>query len=317
MYYPIIRGRQYDLLAIRELAINGRLSRYITPIIEPIKLNSTLISTLSEIANAQNRAIVISNPKVGSFMGELEIEDIKHKFTKITKENNVIIGHHFNKYSMEQIEDLMESYEVDLNEIVVIHSEKKLVNLYNELFEEEIPKLNLIPLDNAFRRQLNGQNLVGLDDKFNKLMRNVDYLDNENEFFSEEHLFFTEEGYVGFADYSVVGAEYNEGGFAPYAVAIHIVYPNDENALEIMHFVSDSNRDTSDPAGKFSEALDKLIEWYEEYSRKYSRNDYMDTLAMQIFKRHYDEGTYPGLPTLKKLSIMHHLEVVGNFLEGR
>lgn len=313
-YYPIIRGRQYDLLAIRELTINSKLSRYITPIIEPIKLSTTLISTLSEITNAQNKAIVISNPKVGSFMGELEIEDIKHKFTKIIKENNVIIGHHFNKYSTEQLEDLIESYKVDLDEIVLIHSEKKLVNLYNDIFDVVTPRLNLIPLDNAFRRQLNRQNLVGLDDKFNKLIRNADYLENENEFFSEEHLYFEEEGYVGFADYSVVGADYNEGGFAPYAVAIHIVYPNEENnELEIMHFVSDSNKDTSDPAGKFSEALDKLIEWYQ----KYSYNAYMDTLAMQIFKRHYEEGTYPGLPTLKKLSIMHHLELVGNILEGR
>ncbi|MEK4508757.1 sce7725 family protein [Paenibacillus sp. FSL K6-2524] len=313
MYYPIIRGRQYDLLAIRELAVNYRLSRHITPIIEPIKLNSTLISTLSEIRNAQNSAIVISNPKVGSFMGELEIEDIKHKFIELTKENNVTIAHHFNKNSVEQIRDIIESYEVELNDIVVVHSEKKLVNLYNDIFEEEIPKLNLIPLDNAFRRQLNGKNLVGLDDKFNKLLRNVDYLDNENEFFSEEHLFFAEEGYIGFSDYSVVGAEFNEGGFAPYAVAIHIAYPNEESALEIMHFVSDSNRDTSDPAGKFSEALDKLIEWYVDYSD----NDFMNTLAMQIFKRHHNEGTYPGLPTLKKLSIMHHLELVGNILEGR
>ncbi|PQP90940.1 hypothetical protein CPT76_03750 [Paenibacillus sp. AR247] len=246
-------------------------------------------------------------------MGELEIEDIKHKFIELTKENNVTIAHHFNKNSVEQIRDIIESYEVELDDIVVIHSEKKLVNLYNDIFEEKTPMLNLIPLDNAFRRQLNGKNLVGLDDKFNKLLRNADYLDNENEFFSEEHLFFAEEGYIGFSDYSVVGAEFNEGGFAPYAVAIHIVYPNEENALEIMHFVSDSNKDTSDPAGKFSEALDKLIVWYKDYSH----NAYMDTLAMQIFKRHYDEGTYPGLPTLKKLTIMHHLEVVGNLLEGR
>lgn len=313
MYYPIIRGRQYDLLAIRELTINDRLSRYIIPIIEPIKLNSTLISTLSEITKAQKQAIVISNPKVGSFIGELEFEDIKDRFIELTKENNVIIGHHFNKNSLVQIEDLVESYKVKLNEIVIIHNEKKLVNLYNEIFEEEVPKLNLIPLDNAFRRQLNGQNLVGYDDKFNKLLRNADYLDIENEFFSEEHLFFKEEGYVGFSDYSVVGADYNESGFAPYAVAVHIVYPNEENALEVMHFVSDSNKDTSDPAGKFSEALEKLIEWYEDYLH----DSRMDTMAMQIFQRHYDEGTYPGLPTLKKLSIMHHLELVGNILEGR
>lgn len=35
---------------------------------------------------------------------------------------------------------------------------------------------------------------------------------------------YQNENYVGFADYSVVGEEFNESGFAPVAVAIHVVY---------------------------------------------------------------------------------------------
>ena len=43
-------------------------------------------------------------------------------------------------------------------------------------------------------------------------------------FFSDSHLYYQNENYVGFADYSVVGEEFNESGFAPVAVAIHVVY---------------------------------------------------------------------------------------------
>ncbi|MFC5530322.1 sce7725 family protein [Cohnella yongneupensis] len=311
MYYPIIRGRQYDLLALRELQSRGILSNKIIPVIEPIKLSTTLMSTISMFVEHKNRVIVITNPKVGSLLGELELSTSKQKFEEIMKHEYVTVAHHFNKHSINQINVLIEEYETQLENIVIIHSEKSLVNLYKDKFEGKVPLLNLIPLDNAFRRQLNDKNLVGLDDKFNKLTRNADYLENDNEFFSEEHLYFQDEGYIGFSDYSVVGEEYNEGGFAPYAVAIHIVYPNHENALEIKHFVSDSNNDTSDPAGKFSQALEKLISWFEEFST----DRRMDTLAMRIFNEHYDEGTYPGLPTLKKLSIMHHLELIGNLLE--
>ncbi len=35
-------------------------------------------------------------------------------------------------------------------------------------------------------------------DPFNKLSRNVDYLDNDDEFYSDDHLYYKEDGYVAF-----------------------------------------------------------------------------------------------------------------------
>jgi hypothetical protein len=310
MYFPIIRGRQYDLLALRELQSKGLLSKKITPIIEPIKLNSTLISTIKAFEEDNRELILISNPRVGSFTGELKLPTVFNQFKELLQSNSIIVGHHLNKNSVNEIHKLQQEYDANLENLVIIHSERSLVPLYKEIFAVEKPWLNVIPSDNSFRRQLSDQRLAGLDDKFNKLPRNADYLEQEREFFSEEHLFFSSEGYFGFSDYSVVGKEYNDGGFAPYAVAIHIVYPNAESALEIMHFVSDSNNDISDPAGKFSESLDKLVRWYQEYIS----DDRMKTYAMECILRHYEEGTYPGLATLKKLSIMHHLELMGRLL---
>jgi hypothetical protein len=310
MYFPIIRGRQYDLLALRELKIRGLLSNKIIPIIEPIKMSPTLLSTINSFHENGDSLIIISNPKVGSFKGEVALPSVYEQFRKLMFYDSVIIGHYLNKESESQIIKLQQEFNAELHKLVIIHSERNFVQLYKDIFNNTKAWLNLIPSDNSYRRQLRGQQLATLDDKFNKLSRNADYLDFENEFFSEEHLFYQEEGYYGFSDFSIVGKEYNESGFAPYAVAIHIVFPNSENALEIMHFVSDSNDDTSDPAGKFSEALDKLMDWY----KLLESDDRMNTLAMQILIQHHNEGTYPGLPTLKKLSIMHHLELIGRLL---
>ncbi|EOP02090.1 hypothetical protein ICS_05724 [Bacillus cereus BAG2O-3] len=311
MYFPIIRGRQYDLLALRELQTRGLLSDRIVPIIEPTRLSSTLLSTVRAFEDNNRDLIIISNPKVGSFTDEIELPSVYRQFREMMSSDSVMIGHHFNRDSISEIADLQQEFNVDLEDLAIIHSERNLVRSYREIFNDETARFNIIPSDNAFSRQLSDQELVGLDDKFNKLPRNVDYLEQENEFFSEEHLFFSDEGYIGFSDFSVVGEEFNESGFAPYAVAIHIVYPNAEGALEIMHFVSDSNEDTSDPAGKFSEALEKLIRWYELSTP----DERMNTFAMQCFIQHHREGTYPGLPTLKKLSIMHHLELIGRLLD--
>lgn len=311
MYFPILRGRQYDLLALRDLKRQGRLSSNIVPIIEPIKLSSTLQTTVREFENDESNLIIISNPKVGSLLDELRISTVNRQYQELMSSSSVIIGHFINRDSQSQISNIIQEFGIGIEDLAIIHSERGLVTTYREIYEGKTPWVNLIPSDNAFRRQLNNQELVSVDDKFNKMPRNADYLDNEVEFFSEEHLYYSSEGYIGFSDYSIVGQEYNDGGFAPYAVAIHIVYPNAENVLEIIHFVSDSNDDISDPAGKFFEAIEKLYDWYQDYSD----DGRVNTFAMQTFIEHYNNGTYPGLPTIKKLSIMHHLELVGTLLD--
>ena len=106
-----------------------------------------------------------------------------------------------------------------------------------------------------------------------------------------------------------MGDEYSESGFAPYAVAIHIVYFDQEQDLRIFHFVSDSNLDPSNPAGKFKEALSKLI-------NKVNEGLIQRTVAIEEFERLYRTQSYPGLGTVKKLSIMHHIELVGNYLDS-
>ena len=146
-----------------------------------------------------------------------------------------------------------------------------------------------------------------LENRFNKRDRNYDYIEVDDEPFSEDHLFYEEDGYVGFADYSVVGEEYNDTGFAPYAVAIHIVYFDKDSSLRIRHFVSDSNDDISDPAKKFQEALSKLVEW--------NKTKKLDTMAIKEFEDLFYREAYPGLGTVKKLSIMHHLELIGRYLD--
>lgn len=311
MYFPVLRGRQYDLLALRELKQEGRLSSNIIPVIEPIKLSSTLRTTVKAFEDSNSNIIIISNPKVGSFLDELRILDVNRQYQDLMRKKSVIVGHFINRDSKSEIDKIIQEFGVGIENLAIIHSERNLIPVYRSIYAEETPWINLIPADNAFRRQLNDQKLVAIDDKFNKLARNADYLDDKIEFFSEEHLYFSNEGYVGFSDYSIVGQEYNEGGFAPYAVAIHIVYPNSDNSLEIIHFVSDSNDDTSDPAGKFFQAIEKLYFWHQTFSE----DDRVNTLAMQIFIEHYNNGTYPGLPTVKKLSIMHHLELVGKLID--
>jgi len=52
MYFPYLRGRQYELLALKELAKAGLVGKSVIPVIEPVKASSTLNGTLAEFNNA-------------------------------------------------------------------------------------------------------------------------------------------------------------------------------------------------------------------------------------------------------------------------
>jgi hypothetical protein len=147
--------------------------------------------------------------------------------------------------------------------------------------------------------------LVLLSDPYNKQVRNKDYASDTDEFFSEEHLYFSEEKYDGYSDFLTVGQEYNDKGFSPYAVAIHLSYFAREKVFRIHHFVSNNNEDTSDVAGKFEEALNKLIPFIDDI--------HLTTRASNKFRELSSEGKYPGLGTVKKLSILNHLELVHDY----
>ena len=82
------------------------------------------------------------------------------------------------------------------------------------------------------------------------------------------------------------------------------------NTLRIKHFVSDSNEDPRNPALKFYEAVTKLASWYRNESANIPL-----TLGLKTFLEHYDNQTYPGLGTVKKLSLMHHIELISKYLD--
>ena len=45
MYFPYLRGRQFELIALRELVEHQLIGKHIYPVIEPVKLSSTLTKT--------------------------------------------------------------------------------------------------------------------------------------------------------------------------------------------------------------------------------------------------------------------------------
>lgn len=300
MYFPYFRGRQYDLLALKELVQVKCLSSKVIPVIEPVKMSSTLKSTLKAFEDNSMPVAVILNPCVGDVIG--------------TDLFSCITSNTYPSLLIDDVSDVIVSRLISENyfdRTLFVLNNCDHIEEYDDISSKLSPKFVLHPNERRIKKAIHKRGITGIlfGDRFKKCAKNAEYLKNIDEFFSDDHLSYMEEGCVGFGDYSIIGKEYFEGGFKPYAVAIHIVYFADDMTLRIHHFVSDSNSDTDNVAGKFYEALSKLVEWYHKgYTGK-------KTYALNTFIDYYNKGYYPGLPTIKKLSIMHHLEIVSDFME--
>jgi hypothetical protein len=308
MYFPYLRGRQFELIAIRELLDKEVVGIKLIPIIEPVKLTSTLVKTLQQYTENKHKIAIVMNPEVGEFVTivkekKKEQDKVVEQLYKQLESDYIIKAYLMKKKTPSQL-----NQKDDIDKFMIINPKRDCLDDFQKVYDIKEPSFTLLPDDRTFSRKAPNSKVLFMD-RFEKAARNSDYCKNEDEFFSEDHLYYSTEGFKGFSDYSVVGAEYNESGFAPLAVAIHIVYFDKNKALRIRHFVSDSNDDINDPAGKFGEAVKKLVDWIDETNQ-------IITVGLKGFIDCYNNGKYPGLGTVKKYSIMHHLELMNKYLEG-
>ena len=78
MYFPYLRGKQYELLALKELSTLLGAENAVIPIIEPVRSTegSGLDRCLDALSEAGCDFILIMNPSVGALQGEMAAGDL-------------------------------------------------------------------------------------------------------------------------------------------------------------------------------------------------------------------------------------------------
>lgn len=311
MYHPYFRGKQYELVCIRE---NAELMKAggIVPIIEPVKESlGGLRRALEAVSEAKGKAVVITNPEHGDLAGRAE-DVVK----RLKQEIGTLAGISYalalrETHSVDQV--LSSCRALGSEPITLLHSgftnggaladAIKAIDVAQHVFVE--PKCGKL-----YRAHFKGARRILLRDGFKK-RANKDY--PSSELFSDLHITFEEEGMNGFGDYLVVGDEYSETGGPAYAVAIHLTYidPERDKAMYVFHFKSDRMDTPLDPAGKFLEALGYLVAEAERRGTHLHR-----TAALKEFLALHYAGHFPGLGHVKKLSMAHHIETLAQFIDA-
>lgn len=312
MYYPYFRGKQFDLLAIRECADIFSESNF-TPIIEPVResLNG-LKRAVDQLSQAKANAILIANPTYGD---HTEKADAIDSFIKgeLKSSQNISVGVLLNsssttwmaielaeRFKGRQLSFIHAGFSDPKDLSIAINNEN--IQADHIFFEAHCGKL--------YRRHFESPNRILLRDGFRK-QANSKYPDTEP--FSDLHVTFAEEGMSGFGDFLIVGDEYSETGGPAYAVAIHLTFidPEMDDAMFIHHFKSDRQDTPTDPAGKFYEALTKLVNEVEKPDTKIFRSS-----AVEEFLLLHREKHFPGLGSIKKISMKHHIETLAQYFRG-
>lgn len=314
MYYPYFRGKQNELITIRNNA--GLMARAnFVPIIEPVKetLNG-LKRALDAVVEAGGRAVVIVNPFHGDYSanGESLTGLLAEHFKN---EDGISAGILLtSKMKLQEAISCCKRHEDHC--LTLIHAGfsnakglsaalgKDLIDITHCFFAEDAGKLYQ-------KHFLAAERKILIKDGFKK-RKNREHPDEE--FFSDLHATFPMERMEGFGDFLIVGDEYSESGGPAYAVAIHLTFIDEEQdeAMFVYHFISDRQDTPQDPAGKFLEALNKLIDKADEENTKILR-----TKALQEFRDFHARRHFPGLGYVKKLSMQHHIEVLADFFQNQ
>lgn len=310
MYHPYFRGKLNELITVRETAELMAALKFI-PIIEPVKeALSGLKRTLDAVVAVDGSAVIIVNP----FHGDLSSDgqDITALLASHFEDKDGISAGVLLKGGMSTKEAMICCEKHKAHPLALIHAgfpdAKQLAealgddlkNMRHVFFEPDCGKL--------YQKHFNGAKRVLIRDGFQR-RKNREH--PKMELFSDLHATFYDEGMDGFGDFLIVGDDYSETGGPAYAVAIHITFidPENDGAMYVHHFVSDSQDTPKDPAGKFAQALTKMMRTVGAAGS----SKVLETRAVEEFRELNARKHFPGLGYIKKLSMQHHIETLAHY----
>lgn len=192
MYFPYLRGKQYELLALKDFSQMSPNNAKIVPIIEPVKNQvNGLNSALETMIKNGMRFALILNPKDGDFKRNAD-NYMLPKLKCLQEDREHWIPAYFYKNNADILLAYAEKY--NLTKLMVVFPEGTNVhdnNIMDFLSNERVRYVVNGNSSNSAIAKLRalGKNVISLEDHFNSQNKNADYASNDDEFFSDDFLY--------------------------------------------------------------------------------------------------------------------------------
>lgn len=303
MYYPYLRSKQNEMLALRDLAQSSNLHEYVVPIIEPVR--DLPIVCRTTVVLEQHRipySVVLntSDAPISEVWNTLHQDGYDYIIPALLCDGRI-----------EEIKEYLDGADME-NVMLVFKDDMDADNeVLSSLLEHTKVKTIVGSFNRSLKRKLHntGKKLITFNaDAFQAKVSNSQYGACLNEKYTEEHSFFKEDGFDGFSDFCVLPKVLQEGGMTPTTLAIHLTYKKNEDEIWVHHFLSDSNVGRENIQRKFMEAANHVKAFYEGYEH---------TEAVDVLLKNLETGHYPGLGMLKRYTVWNHLELVNRLLRDK
>lgn len=294
MYYPYLKGHEFELRGLCELAPEIVKSAMVMPIIEPADTDILTVGSLKEYKGARMPFILVTNPpglpRAKEFLSEIYSSILSG--CTCCKMGMIITG----QTLLVQVEEFIKRFRK--SELCLIHfgnypDPKALASLIGKtpaigtqvFIEERISKKYLLEVD------MNTRTVV-ISDPISNCFQG--YKAASREFFSRYHALYIQSGFDGFGDFLFTGdlrRELHIGKmvYFPY-------YRKKSDEIWVRRFVLDAE---GNPNGFL-----KIIEFIK------SLPAYTRTESLQEFLAFYGTGCCPDGETSRKILLKHYIELM-------
>ena len=308
MYHSYLRGKQYELLAIRR-SVEKIAQAKIVPIIEPVRDSLRDITKCVQVLR-DNKAnyIVVANPQCGDLANN-QVGSEKILDSLVSSDPEIELGFIVDEgTSVSQVRSFVERFKGQLFSLIHYGRFDDIDGL-QELLDSEASFNKHIFIEaensNSYRKRFTSARKVLIRDSFKRKAPNAEYGKTLEEFFSDLHSSYEELGYMGYGDFSVIGDHYSEGGGQAITAVLHVTYDNVDEDIYIRHFLSDPRTVPDEVPILLEEALERLEEFLLDNPEILKWSTSCAEL-MDIYKG----GCQTNLAVMKKLTMSHHFELM-------
>lgn len=329
MYFPILRSKRFELLAIQATVTEPSYKDTLSPVIEIVTAQDPDSSKATELSRALDnlsekeiKSFVVLTPRVGDYKDDFRVP---LEWYKNLYSNSPYVIPTYVVDSDTTINDARDYFSQSHNsfenlEFGIIHNGMADPSVLQFIEQNYVTKwvdvtdfVEIGKVSDAYCSKLQGRK-VRVEDIFKRQMRNADY--PFEDYGTDIHLNYRHKEFAGFGDYQMVGDGLMSGGNQPNVVAIHLSFLDEARGknLYIRHYTSgarvkgggtvgDENKDM------YHDALQKLI-------ADTTANPHLFFMSNGLKGYYFDSASSSrcSLGRIKQYGIMHHIESIAHYL---
>lgn len=299
MYFPYLKGDVFELSALQELLVNQRWNDQMIPIIEPVRITSTLLKTLELFVENNREIAMILNSQRCDFNRLLKEMIMGNSKTAKALATVMKSPYIIKAYIMNENIELAMKHKTDKKEYIIIIESADSLSSYLEAYEDCFPRYTFLPNNKACKCIVSKNRILLLNNQTEM---------NDDMIFCNHLSYYKKEGFVGISDFSFIGRNRDARNVYLFPRFIHFTYLDSNMSISIHRFLLHNYERRKDPDVIFKELVFDIINWGKT-------NKMHDTLGIKAILACHHMNRYPGLGMMKKYFIMHHIELMGFYLD--